>query len=103
MSFEDEPFSSRTQSLLEEAEALTWSLLDDQLDEVDAARLTALLEKSEAARARYVECVQLHVDLQNHFAASDEVAPETSPSVVVLPNLLPGGLPGIQSRPTVSE
>ena len=92
------------EALLEEAETLTWALLDDQLDDEAGARLTQLLEKHDAVRARYVECVQLHVDLQNHYAGEQTAASGDKPKgVTVLKNLMPGGLSGIESRPPVTE
>ena len=102
MGHEDGSLPSRAESLLEEAEALTWALLDDQLADADTARLATLLEEHEEARARYIECVQLHVDLKDHFAVP-RGAPAAEKTVVVLPNLLPGGLPGADSRSPVSE
>ena len=102
MAHEDGSLPSRAEALLEEAEALTWALLDDQLAEPDAARLAQLLEENEEARTRYIECVQLHVDLQDHFAAPGPSG-EKAPGVVILPNLLTGGLPGAESRTPVSE
>jgi anti-sigma factor RsiW len=101
MAHEDSSHSKRTEAMLEEAEALTWALIDDQLNEADAAKLAQLLEQHEQARARYIECAQLHVDLQDHFTPPTD-AEGKSPGVVVLPNLLPG-LPGIESRPPVAE
>jgi anti-sigma factor RsiW len=93
--------ASTTEAILDEAEALTWALLDDQLSEADAARLSKLLEENQEARTRYIECVQLHVDLQDHFAPGS--APqEKAPGVVVLPNLMPG-LPGADARTPISE
>jgi anti-sigma factor RsiW len=56
--------------VLDEAENLIWALLDDQLDEADSARLAKLLEEHDAVRQRYIDCVQLHVDLQDHFTTA---------------------------------
>ena len=101
MAHEDGSQASKAEAILDEAEALTWALLDDQLAEADAARLARLLEENQEARARYIECVQLHVDLQDHFAPAS--APqEKTPGVVVLPNLMPG-LPGTDTRTPISE
>jgi hypothetical protein len=92
------------EKLLEEAESLTWALLDDQLDAADAARLARLLEENDAARTRYIECVQLHVDLKDHYAPPATAgAGEKLKGVPILPNLLPGGLPGAESLPPVIE
>jgi hypothetical protein len=86
---------------LEEAESLTWALLDDQLSEVDSARLARLLEENQEARVRYIECVQLHVDLQDHFSPANSPQ-DKGAGVVVLPNLMPG-LPGADACTPISE
>ena len=83
---------------LDEAEALIWSLLDEQLDERSTQRLASLLEQDAAVRARYVECVQLHVDLREHFGRE---AAEKGTSSAVLPNLMTG-LP-LEGFPQVTE
>jgi anti-sigma factor RsiW len=88
------------EALLIEAEALIWALLDEQIDEASAARLTKLLMDHPLVRARYLECVELHVDLQQHFA-SDGPRKQTGG---LMPDLFPGaspmpGLPGM--TPTV--
>ncbi|HMO64223.1 MAG TPA: hypothetical protein PKE47_03175 [Verrucomicrobiota bacterium] len=81
--------------VLEEAENLIWALLDEQLDAADATKLAGLLEQNDAVRRRYIECVQLHVDLQDHFAAAQ--AAGSPPATPVLPNLMPGALPGSEA------
>lgn len=86
-----------TDELLGEAEALIWALLDDQLDEPSAQRLAAMMEHNAAIRARYVDCVQLHVDLCEHFGRPTLAAPQPA-RPVVLPNLLEG-LPGSHELP----
>jgi hypothetical protein len=85
---------------LEEAEALIWAMLDEQLDAAEMTRLGKMIEEDAAVRARYIECVQLHVDLSEHFArtaANKDASPDKGSSTVVLPNLLPGvsGAPGL--------
>src|SRR5262245_39684553 len=78
--------------VLDEAESLIWALLDDQIDEASAARLAKLLEDHESVRRRYIDCVQLHVDLQDHF--TDARQPQGAPTATpILPNLTPS-LPG---------
>ncbi len=84
---------------LEEAEALIWAMLDDQLDDVEMRRLSKMIEDDATVRARYIECVQLHVDLREHFGRA---AAEKAPSIVVLANLLPG-LPGAPGLPQIVE
>jgi anti-sigma factor RsiW len=89
--------STEPEQRLEEAESLIWSLLDERLDDADTRRLAQMIEEDAAVRARYIECVQLHVDLREHFGRQ---AAEKGKDAVVLPNLLPG-LPGISSLPHV--
>ena len=82
--------------LLDEAETLIWALLDDQLENADTARLSKLLQEHEAVRRRYLECVQLHVDLRDHFATAKNRTQETK-GTAILPNLMPGGIVGSES------
>ncbi len=62
--------------LLDEVEQLTWSLLDENINEDEFARLEQVLVDENAARQTYLDCVQLHVDLQQYFA--EEPAAATS-------------------------
>jgi anti-sigma factor RsiW len=79
---------------LREAEILIWALLDEQLDDASGARLSKMIEEDAAVRARYIDCVQLHVDLREHFGRQ---ATEPGKNAVVLQNVFPGvaGLPGM--------
>jgi hypothetical protein len=83
---------------LEEAETLIWSLLDEQLDDAGSRRLATLLEEDPAVRARYVDCVQLHVDLREHFG---QPPAQPGKSAIVLPNLIPG-MP-LEGFPQITE
>jgi ribosomal protein L1 len=78
---------------LHEAETLIWAMLDEQLDSADMERLAKMIEEDAKIRSRYIDCVQLHVDLREHFGRK---AAEQGKGTVVLPNLLPGlsSLPG---------
>jgi hypothetical protein len=73
--------------VLDEAETLIWALLDDQLDDADAARLAKLLEEHESVRFRYIDCVRLHVDLHEHFTDDGS---KGALGAAILPNLMPG-------------
>lgn len=84
---------------LEEAETLIWAMLDEQLDRAEMDRLCKMIEENAAIRARYIDCVQLHVDLREHYGRA---AAEKAPEAVVLANLLPG-LPGAQGLPQIAE
>jgi hypothetical protein len=78
---------------LEEIEALIWDLLDEQLDEAGYARLSQLLEKNAAVRERYMECIQLHVDLQEHFGRQAPGSQQAGAATVL------SGLPGVTGLP----
>jgi hypothetical protein len=89
------PGLSDAEMMLEEAETLIWALLDDTLQDGEAERLTTLLETNATVRSRYIDCVQLHVDLQQHYGCpAVPASSEKSASGGVMPNL--GiGLPAI--------
>lgn len=100
MHTEPNPHNLSCESLLEEAEALIWSLLDDQIDDKDLARLESMLYEHDAVRQRYVECVQLHVDLSESFEAEPAEDATTNSSVS---NLLADFLPGADGLPSPVE
>ena len=87
---------------LQEAETLIWDLLDEQLDDEALGRLTHLLESNAGIRAHYIDCVQLHVDLQEHFGRKALAEAEAGREAVVLQNLLPG-LAGVPGYPQVLD
>ena len=89
---------SSAELLLDEAESLIWALLDDRIEDADLARLTKMLEEHAEVRARYVGCVQLHVDLHEHFARP---AAEAQQAPCVLGNLATGFAAG--SFPAVGQ
>jgi hypothetical protein len=84
---------------LEEAETLIWAMLDDQLDDAEMRRLSKMIEDDATVRARYIDCVHLHVDLSEHFGRA---AAEKAPSTVVL-SQLPSGLPGVPGLPQIAD
>ncbi|MCA9235747.1 MAG: hypothetical protein KDA44_09760 [Planctomycetales bacterium] len=91
---------ARHEDLLETAEMLVWSLLDEQITDAQLAELEQMLAESEAVRERYVDCVQLHVELQDYHAV-DHKADESGekPRIPVLGNLFPEGSPGAFPTP----
>jgi len=99
---EDQSRPSDAELQLEETEALIWDLLDERLDDAGLARLSQSLEANATVRGRYMECVQLHVDLQEHFGRQALDAKQQAGGTAVLPNLLSdvSGLPGF---PTVIQ
>jgi hypothetical protein len=99
--FDGTPQTSSNESALTNAESLIWALLDDCLDDGDAVRLCHMLETDAAVRSRYVECVQLHVDLAEHFALEAlRAEPEKAASGRVFPPLIIGGLPAESFQPS---
>lgn len=50
-----------------ELDDLINGLLDKQLDDAQSARLSTMLTSDAGARQRYIEYVQLHVDLEDYF------------------------------------
>jgi hypothetical protein len=59
--------------LLKEVQELTWALLDENISSEESARLEQVLTDEEAARQIYLDCVQLHVELRQHFAEEPAV------------------------------
>ena len=99
---DDYPCPSDAEFHLEETEALIWDLLDDRLDDASFERLSRMLETNPSVRTRYIESLQLHVDLQEHFGRQALEAKQQASGTAVLPDLFPGlsGLPGF---PTVNQ
>jgi len=63
------------QALLDHAENLIWSLLDDQIAKEDVQRLEELIKENEEVRLRYVQCAQIHADLYAHYQAAGPAEP----------------------------
>lgn len=95
--------ANRAEQTLQEAEALIWALLDDRIEDADATRLGALIEQDAAVRARYIDCVQLHVDLQELFNGQAEQPQAEKPEGQIFPTLLMGGMPGTDSFQPLPE
>jgi hypothetical protein len=98
---ENDPHPSDVELQLEETEALVWDLLDDRLDDAGFARLSQLLEENPTVRGRYLECVQLHVDLQDHFERQALDAKQQAGGATVLSEL--PGMAGLSGFPTVIQ
>ncbi len=81
------------ESLLEQAETLVWALLDDEIETADLKQLEQMLRDHDAVRQRYIECVQMHFDLHEHFGAPRETSEldiPKSPVLGMLGDLRPG-------------
>ena len=84
MTTDDSGAPQPNDNLLETAEQLIWALLDGQLPTEQAAQLESMLKENDQVRQRYVECVQIHGDLHQHFGgASDLKIPPTTKSPVL--------------------
>jgi hypothetical protein len=90
---------SAAQQRLEQAETLIWALLDEHLEPAEANRLFTMIEEDAAVRALYIECVQLHVDLKEHFGRKEA---EKEPGTAIMASLLPG-IPGLENFPQVLD
>jgi hypothetical protein len=89
-------------SLLETAEELIWGLLDGQLSESKCQRLEQLILNHEFVRQRYLECMQLHVDLQTLYdqGVGDHASPhQNSPVLGSLDGPLTGVFPTWEANP----
>lgn len=98
MPADDRSLEQKTQLLLDEAEALIWGLLDENIDAVDSQRLQELLENDEV-RQRYIQCVELHSDLTNLLGSEtkDGKKPQ-SPVLGSLGDIFPT-IPGVTIIP----
>ena len=56
--------------LVEEIEQLVWDLLDDQINISGLQRLEQVIREDPVARATYLDCVRMHVDLTEIFSQS---------------------------------
>jgi hypothetical protein len=80
-------------TLLERVQELTWALVDEQISDDEMSLLDNLLLSDEAARFRYLECVQLHADLFTHYAAPLSASQEKSTSKSPVLGFLNSGNP----------
>ncbi|MAT72328.1 MAG: hypothetical protein CMJ58_22725 [Planctomycetaceae bacterium] len=92
--------SSAEHDPLEAVELLVWTMLDGDISDGQFAELEKLLSESESARERYVNCVQLHMDLTDHFNPTPTADAVAKAGIPVLGNLqtdsatpFPGPLP----------
>ncbi len=109
MAADDRSLEQTTQQLLDEAEALIWGLLDENIDALNSQRLSTLMANDEV-RSRYLQCVELHCDLQSLFD-DDKTNKQTKPQSPVLGSLGSTGslnsifpnIPGSNVFPPLSE
>jgi hypothetical protein len=72
------------QMVLERIQELTWALLDETITDDEKSLLDTLLLTGDAARNRYLECVQLHTDLTFHFAEPVKAGAKSGSPATVL-------------------
>ena len=72
-------------TVVERVQELTWALLDGQINDDETALLDSLLLGSSEARDAYRRCVEMHVELQSHFASKGpQAAKPTAPGSPIL-------------------
>jgi hypothetical protein len=81
MNPEDRSIELDAKNLLDEAEALIWGLLDENIDAAGFDRLEKMMTNPDV-RTRYLQCVELHADLQQLFAQPTPKCPPTSVPVL---------------------
>jgi hypothetical protein len=82
-------------TVLERVQELTWALVDEQITDDELSLLDSLLLSDDKARARYVECVQLHAALTMHYATGAKAAGATSGSKSPVLGFLNAGIPSM--------
>lgn len=75
---------------LENCEQLVWMYLDDVLPEEELPKLETMLQEDESFIRVYLDCVQLHGDLGQHFQPSQPLKLEGLPESPVLGSLMNG-------------
>ena len=98
-----------SEALVDQIEQLVWSLLDDQISISQLQRLETVIRDDPVARATYLDCVRMHVDLTEHFAKSAKPrdteieAPARTPNLGFLGELPDqfGAAPPLPGTPTL--
>lgn len=105
MTADNQGSHSPTDELLAQAEEMIWSLLDDNLPEADVPRLEEMIEKHESVRNLYLDCIQLHTDLTEHYAKVPKLNIPGLPGSTNSPVLgsLGDAVPGIDVGPPVTD
>lgn len=85
---------TNSEALLEQAEALIWALLDDEIDSTKLKELESMLKDHDTVRERYIQCVQMHTELHQHFGEGTPLGEQAqlpkSPVLGSLGDLRPG-------------
>ncbi len=72
---------------------LSWALLDDHITDEEQQQLNDLLMTDAEARAMYIDCVQLHVDLHDYCRSEQGGLPDGIGQASIVPSLPPPDLP----------
>ncbi|MEM6798620.1 MAG: hypothetical protein AAF589_03820 [Planctomycetota bacterium] len=67
--------NSTDESAFEQIDLLVSALVDDILTEEQAAELETLLSEDATTRTRYIQGIQLHADLLDHFRPQADTIP----------------------------
>ena len=83
---------------------LAWALLDDRITDEERTQFNDLMTTDTDARATYIDCVQLHVDLHDYYCSEQGDLPDGIDQAPIVPSLPPLDLPtptdGGTSTPT---
>ncbi len=90
-------------TVLERVQELTWALLDETITDDEKSLLDTLLLTGDAARTRYLECVQMHTDLMFHFAEPAKTVAKSGSQATVLSFLNAGAATLDMPSPRTAE
>ena len=68
---------------------LAWALLDDHITDEERQQLNDLLTTDTEARATYIDCVQLHVDLYDYYCSEQGDLPDGIGQAPIVPSMPP--------------
>ena len=97
MSKHEQGQTGPTEELMGRAEQLIWSLLDENISQDDKSELETMLQDHEAVKELYLNCVQLHTELLEHYGSLPKAKLDNLPNSPVLGSLgdaMPGVDPG---------
>jgi hypothetical protein len=80
-------------TILERVQELTWAWVDGEISDDEMSLLDSLLLSDDAARKRYIECMQLHAALAMRYAPGEGTAKSAVASKSPVLGFLNAGLP----------
>ena len=84
------PQADPSAEALKNCEQLVWMYLDDVLPAAELPKLETMLQQDSSYLQIYLDCVQLHADLGQHYQASQPLKIEGLPESPVLGSLANG-------------